>query len=249
VGWLLLAIAIVFAAREAGASYVAEPANPGRVAVAWVTSGTTSVWFPLALVFLPLLFPHGRPPSPRWRVVLWLGAAGMVLGVSASAITPGPLALRQGSEIENPLGVAGGAAEAASLLSTVLGAVAVVLAAASVVVRVRRARGAERQQLKWFAYTGVLTAACLFTAVLVGTVIGDGASAGFSAIAVVAWLSGLVLLALGLPAATGIAILKYRLYDIDVVIRRTLVYGGLTALLLGAYLGSVLVLQLVLSPG
>ena len=243
VGWILLGIAIAFAAGETALVYVSEPSNPGRVPVAWVAGWMANVWFGLAVIFLPLLFPHGRLPSPRWRPVLWLGVAEIVFGAGSSALAPGPLELRPGIMIENPLGVAGGVVEVASTLGTVLGAVAVVLAAASVVVRLRRARGAERQQLKWFAYVGVLAAACLFVAVLVGSVLGDP-NEGFAVLATVAWLSGLALLAFGLPAATGIAILRHRLYDVDVVIRRTLVYAALTATLGATYLGLVLLVGL-----
>ena len=244
VGWLLLSIAIAFAAGEVGQGYVAETSNPARVAVACVTSWSVYIWFSLAAVFLPLLFPHGRLPSRRWRPVLWLGAAGLALGVVGSALIPGPLELREGQRIENPLGVAGGVPEALSLIGTLVQVVAVVLAAASVVVRFRRARGAERQQLKWFAYVGVLATACLFVAVLAGSVVGEDAPDALMALAVVCWLAGLALLAFGLPAATGIAILRHRLYDVDVVIRRTLVYAALTASLGAAYLASVLLVGL-----
>ena len=240
VGWLLLGVAIAFAAGETGESYAAEPSNPGRAWVGWLSGWTTNVWFSLAVIFLPLLFPHGRLPSPRWRPVLLLGAGGLVLGAASSAFTPGIVELRQSSDIENPLGVAGGLPEAAGVLGAVLAAVAIMLAAASVVVRLRRARGAERQQVKWFAYVCVLAAACLFVAMLFGSLLGDSATAGFSAVPVVAWLSGLALLGLGLPAATGMAILRHRLYDVDVVIRRTVVYGALTATLGLSYLGLVL---------
>ena len=239
VGWILLGIAISFAAGEAALSYVEDRSNPADVEVAWVTSWTTNVWFSLALILLPLLFPHGHPPSSRWRPVLWLGLAALVLAVVGAALTPGPLELREGPVIDNPLGVGGALPKAASDLSTLLQGVAIVLAAASVVVRFRHSRGAERQQLKWFAYVGVLTAVCLFVAVLLGTVLG-AESGVYSTTAVVFWLAGLALLAFGLPAATGIAILRHRLYDVDVVIRRTLVYGALTATLGATYLGLVL---------
>ena len=244
VGWLLLAIAIAFAVGEAGLSYVEEASNPARVAVAWVTNSIVYVWFSLAVVFLPLLFPHGRPPSRRWRPVLWLGAAGLALGVVSSALAPGPLELRRGPGIENPLGVTGAEPEVLSLIGTVAQVVAGVLAAASVVVRFRSARGAERQQLKWFAYVGVLAITCLFVAVAGSAVSGEDAPAAFTAVAVAFWLSGLALIAFGLPAATGIAILRHRLYDVDVVIRRTLVYGALTATLGASYLGLVLLVGL-----
>lgn len=242
VGWVLLGIAIAFAAGEAGASYAAEPSNPARVPAAWVASWTINVWFPLAVVLLPALFPHGRVLSPRWRPLLWLGTADLLIGVAASALTPGRLELRAGPPIENPLGVAGGAPEIASVVSTVAEAAAIVLAAASVLARFRRARGVERQQLKWFAFVGVMTAGCLAVA-LACAALGEGSSV-FSITATVFWLSGLALLALGLPAATGIAILRHRLYDVDVVIRRTLVYGALTLTLGAAYLGLVLLVGL-----
>ena len=243
VGWILLGIAIAFAAGEAGQSYAEERSNPAHVAVAWVTNWTTNVWFSLALIFLPLLFPHGHLPSRRWRPVLWLGVAALVLAVAGTALAPGPLELRDGAGIDNPLGLRGSVHEAADFLSTVFQGVAVVLAAASVVVRFRHARGAERQQLKWFAYVGVMTAVCLFVAVLVGSVLRADSDV-FSATAVVFWLAGLALLAFGLPAATGIAILRHRLYDVDVVIRRTLVYGVLTATLGATYLGLVVLVGL-----
>jgi hypothetical protein len=245
VGWLLLGTAIFFAAGEAGEVYAANPANPARVWVAWLSTFTTSLWFSLALIFLPLLFPDGHLPSPRWRPVLWIGIASVVLGAVASATAPGELELRQSSGLENPVRVEGSLSDVASMASVLLGAVAVVLAAAAVVVRLRRARGRERQQLKWFAYVGVLAAFCLSVAVI-GSTLGAESSEGFTAVAVVGWLTGLALVGFGLPIATGIAILRHRLYDIDVVIRRTLVYGALTATLGATYLALVLLAGLAL---
>ena len=239
VGWVLLGTAICFAAGEAGEAYVVDPPHPGQTWVAWLSTFTTNIWFSLALVFLPLLVPDGRLPSSRWRPVLWLGVTELALGVVSSAFAPGELELRQSSGIENPVGVDSDLPAAAGTASAVLGAVAVVLAAASVVVRLRRAQGAERQQLKWFAYVGVLAAVCLSVAVIASTVT-DSSSRDFTAVAVIGWLSGLALVGLGLPAATGIAILRHRLYDIDLVIRRTLVYGALTATLAATYLALVL---------
>jgi hypothetical protein len=237
VGWLLLAIAIVFAAENAGEAYVEGASNPGRTAVAWATSWTTNLWSPLAVIVLPLLFPDGRLPSRRWRPVLWLGIADPVLGVVSAALRPGSLELQSTAGIENPLGVGGRVSEAVTQVEPVLAAVALVLATASVGVRLRRSRGVERQQLKWFALVGILAAVCLSVALVASTVIADHR---YDAIAATGWLSGLALLSFGLPAATGIAILRHRLYDVDVVIRRTLVYGALTATLGATYLGLVL---------
>jgi hypothetical protein len=127
-----------------------------------------------------------------------------------------------------------------------------VLAAASLVVRFRRSRGVERMQLKWFAYIGTLTAfglALAMLAVFFGTQPPeDGGGTWLDIVGAVGWFLALGTIVLGIPAATGIAILRHRLYDIDVVINRTLVYGALTATLAAAYLGSVLLLQLALGP-
>jgi hypothetical protein len=238
VGWLLLLVAIAFAGVETGQAYVAEPSNPGRVPVAWLASVLGNLWFTLAVIFLPLLFPHGRLPSPRWRPVLWLAAADLVVGALSSALKPGPLELVDATTIENPLGVDNGLPELLSSIDIVVGGLGVILGGAAVIVRFRRSRGTERQQLKWFAYVGTLAAACLSSAVLFGSVLGG--EGGYGVFATVAWLSGLALVGFGLPIATGIAILRHRLYDVDVVIRRTLVYGALTATLGATYLLLVL---------
>ena len=240
VGWLLLVVAIAFAAVNAGEGWV-EVGNPGGVAVAGPASWGTNVWFALGIVVLPLLFPDGRLVSPRWRVVLWLAVLDVVLSVSSAMIKPGPLELQQSSGIENPLGVEGGLYKTLAAVEVPIGAVVLILAGASVVVRFRRSRGLERQQLKWFALVGVSTAACLAVAILFGTILADHR---YNAIAVTGWLTGLALLGIGLPLATGFAIFRHRLYDVDVVIRRTLVYGALTATLGGLYLGLVLLIGL-----
>ena len=242
VGWLLLGVAVTFAFGEVSEAYVGVPSNGGRVTVALVSTPMTNLWFTLALVFLPLLFPHGDLPSARWRAVLWLGAIDIVLGALAAALAPGEIELSKRTGIENPLGVEGGLADVLDALELVCGALAVILAAASVVVRFRAARGIERQQIKWFAYVGLLAAVCFSVAIVFGSVLAGNTE--FAPIAVVGWLSGLALVGIGLPIATGVAIFRYRLYDVDVVIRRTLVYGALTATLGALYLGLVLLIGL-----
>lgn len=243
VGWILLVVCLAFTGNEAAQSYVQDPGNPARVAVAWMASGTMFFWFTPAVLFLPLVFPHGRLPSRRWRPVLWLGAVAIALGVVGSALTPGPLELR-GVRIENPYGVDGGAPGAAVALSSAMQAAGALLAALSLVSRFRRAHGPERQQVKWFAFVGVLSLLSLTTAVAVDGALGGRPSAWPETVATVAWLTGLALLALGLPAATGIAIFRYRLYDVDAAIRRTLVYGALTVTLGATYVGLVLLIGL-----
>ena len=133
-------------------------------------------------------------------------------------------------------------------------ALSFVLAAASLVVRFRRSRGRERQQLKWFAFAGLITTAGLAVAMLEvifgGLERGDPeSSAGpLQVIGAIGWFTALFGIVICIPVATGIAILRHRLYGIDVVIRRTLVYAALTGTLVASYLGGVLLLQLLLSP-
>ena len=253
-GWLLLGLslglALVLSAQVyATYSLVAEPGLlPAPRTVGHVVAGEGWMVAFTLLPLLLLLFPTGRLPSHRWRYVAWAVA---VAGATALAVFPFAPAEDTFVPGANPLGLGGTVGEVLAVFATVSYMVisaATVPSALSLVSRYRRAGRVERQQLKWFAYVGVLAATCLFVAVLVGSVLGDLSSGSFDVVAVVAWLSGLALLGFGLPVAAGTAILRHRLYDIDVVIRRTVVYGALSLALLGAYLGLVLLQQLVLSP-
>ena len=245
VGWLLLAIALAIALGDLAETYIHTRSNPGYVAVAWVSGWLFNVWLMLIVGFLPLLFPDGRLISRRWRPVLWLAVATVTTQVVTVAVTPGDLAVT--ANIENPLGVEGTLHGGLVVLSVVSWCVFVVVAgltSASLVVRFRRSRGRERQQVKWVAFAGLMTIAGLLTSALGellpkpwGDVIGD-----------VGWIVFLAACIGGIPVATGVAILRHHLYDIDVVINRTLVYGTLTAALAAIYVGSVLLLRVVLAP-
>jgi hypothetical protein len=189
-------------------------------------------WF-LIVMFLLLLFPTGRLPSPRWRPVLWAAVAGIVLFTIAAWLSPMPLDLRLTS-VANPLGLKLESAlrlvEAFYLVLPLL----IVTSGTAVIVRFRGSRGEERQQLKWFAY-----------AVAVMTLMFAG---WFSLVLAGLAPEGRLVYALplfGLPVAVGIAILRHRLYDIDVVINRTLVYGSLTFTLAATYVICVVALQQV----
>ena len=189
-------------------------------------------WF-LIVVFLLLLFPTGRLPSPRWRPVLWAAVAGIVLFTIAAWLSPMSLDLRLTS-VANPLGLKLESAlrlvEAFYLVLPLL----IVTSGTAVIVRFRGSRGEERQQLKWFAY-----------AVAVMTLMFAG---WFSLVLAGLAPEGRLVYALplfGLPVAVGIAILRHRLYDIDVVINRTLVYGSLTFTLAATYVICVVALQQV----
>jgi hypothetical protein len=192
------------------------------------------------MTFGLLLFPDGRLPSRRWRVVGWLAAAALATLAFGSAFTPGPLS--DYPEVDNPLGLAqleGSLLEDGGVGWVLLSA-SVVISAVSIAVRYRRATGEERQQIKWLVFAGVIIAVG-WTA---SSVAQDAISGTGGALGVVSLLLGVTSL-LGIPVAVGIAILRYHLYDVDLVINRTLVYATLTAMLVLVYLGGVVLLQYV----
>ena len=188
----------------------------------------------LAVVFTPCCFPPtGRLLSPRWRSLAWLAGAATsaftVLAALKADLVVGDDDLSEHHVITNPIGIAGiENPEESTVGVALLGlmTLSALVAFVSLVLRFRRSRGEERQQLKWFTYAGALVPLTWLADVLPAPV-GDIVSA-----------APIVFL----PAAAGIAILRYRLYDIDRLINRTLVYGLLTALLAGVYAGLVLVL-------
>jgi hypothetical protein len=177
--------------------------------------------------FLLLLFPDGRLPSPRWRPVAWCAGAVIVGGSVVGAFNPD--ALSDIPELRNPFGIEvfRSIADVAFPVMFPLFLVAVVGSAVALIKRFRRARGEERQQLKWLAYAGA-AASVIFP---LSFVLWDV----FPPIQVLELVP-----IIGLPAAVGVAILKYRLYDIDRIINRTLVYGLLTGILAGVYVGLAL---------
>ena len=222
--------------------------------LAWVLPLLLNLWavsFNLLAVLL-LVFPTGHVLSPRWRPLVWLTFALIPLGM----ITAGTS--REGAEIaaistfpllEQFFGDAGSAMrEAGQGIFGISQLTLTAVAASSLVIRYRRARGVERQQLKWLAY-----AALLFAAVSVGTAViffsplralDPGAPIPPAVFGGIPFILGLV----AIPVAVGVAILRYRLYDIDLLINRTLVYGAVTALLAATYFGAVVLIQAALRP-
>jgi hypothetical protein len=241
IGWLFCAGATfaVTGALDAYALYALaarpEASLPGATAAAWVAAWSWTLGGLLVLL-LPLLYPTGRPPSPRWRPLTWLAGLICLLSMTSWAFRPSPLEASQVPVAPNPLGIPGAdqLLEAADLIAATLSVPVFLAAVASVVVRFRRARGIERQQLKWFVYASLVVVAGFTLSSTLPTLVP-----GSSELVLDLITTGL---ALAWPVALGIAILRYRLYDIDRLINRTLVYGLLTVLLAAVYSGSVLAL-------
>ncbi len=240
-GWLFLGIGATTGLGMLAGAYaerwVAGDGGSRALGEAAAVYGTLS-WIPFILVpctFVLLLFPDGHLVSPRWRWVAWCAGLGIAGVVVASALAPGRL--EDYPTLENPYGVDSPLLGPLTGIAVALLLVGLVGSAASVIVRFRRAQGERRQQIKWLALAGAAAA-----------VIVPVASAGSDLWGTDATNVACMLAVIGLPLAAGVAILRYRLYDIDVVINRALVYGAVTASLAVAYLACVLLLQLVLSP-
>jgi hypothetical protein len=242
IGWLFCAVGLLagvnhFCGEYALYALLNRPGSlPGGRAAAWVASWT---WMPAnaLLVFVALLFPDGHLPSRRWLPFAWLNVVVAVVGTIAVAFLAGPIPALD--PIENPLGLKG-TRNLLGPLATVSGAlergILGIIAVGSLFLRLRRARGEERQQIKWLAYA----ASVVVIGAILTYVVPEATGAR--------WVGqvGLGLLAVGfvgVPIAIGIAILKYRLYEIDLLINRTLVYGSLTAMLALMYVGTIVLLQ------
>jgi hypothetical protein len=244
VGWLLLTLALVMATSGMAAGYVpyALVVRPGALPAAGLVARLYTPLVDMAIAvlgFVLLLTPTGSPPSPRWRRFAWSTGAAMAVLLAAATVAPG--SLDPGVlVVEGPIGSRpfGGALRIANQLALLVAILAILGGAGSLVTRFRHARGVERQQLRWVALAAALTgAAMLATGVLVAA--GEPGAAG--------WVS--VIGTVFLPLATGAAILRYRLYDLDRIISRTVAYGLLTVLLGLGYALVVLGLGRLLPQG
>jgi hypothetical protein len=263
IGWIFCGLGLTYVAQRFTIAY-ADYALLENIALPWGESvAWFSTWIGFAIatlnVFLMLLFPGGRLPSPRWRIVVWvtiLGAAITALGV---AFMPGILFTHR--YVENPFGVVGVIGPklttfaffgASRLLGMTLLLTSLLAALFSVILRLLHARGDERQQLKWFMFAavpatvlGTLDTLDIIVASFTTDFMFNPVYIFYSLGLIVPIVYVKVLALLLVPVCTYIAILRYNLYDIDVVINRTLVYGSLTATLVALYFGGIVVLQRV----
>ena len=248
VGWLLLV-----AAATSGIpadEYARSGELPGTTFAAWVESWQLYLWVGPVALLLPLLFPTGRLLSRRWRAALAVAMGALVLDAGSVALAEGELEASTPEPVTNPLGVDGpmaGVVAATGYLGGLLTLVAFALGPLSLVLRFRRSRGRERQQLKVFAFV-IVGIPAMLVLILAAPAVRPTNPQVASGMENAGWITGLLLVIVGVPFAVGFAILRHHLYGIDVVINRTLVYGVLSVILGGAYLASVLVLRLVLSP-
>jgi len=237
IGWIFCVIGLgwalsIFASAYAVYVFVGKHGSLeiGKVML-WIQDWN---WLPticLMGTFLLLLFPDGRLPSPRWRPVGWLAALDIGLLTLISAVEPGRV---ENFSARNPFAFEGSAWTIVSSIRFVafpLLLTCFVASAVSLVARFHRARGEERQQLKWFAYAAVLTGVIFSASFLLYAAVEE----------VVQILQAVAITTL--PICAGVAILRYRLYDIDLVINRTLVYASLTAMLAAVYFGGVFSLE------
>ncbi|HEY3218148.1 MAG TPA: hypothetical protein VGK15_03570 [Candidatus Limnocylindria bacterium] len=258
VGWLLCGAGVVSALTSAGQEYASyavfiRPGSlPGAEIVAWVDSW---IWllFTGPLLFAVLLFPDGRLPSARWRAYAWLSAATVGIGVFTYGLRPG--ALENFSGLANPFAASGTletVRSAVQYFAPVLFVGVFASGAFAPLARIRRSGPVERQQFKWLAFAGVVSAIAL-TLVIVSPwfagrdPLGPPDPAGASPFEK-ASQAFVIFAFLAIPTSVGFAILRYRLYDIDVVINRALVYGTTTAGIAVAFFGGIVLLQALLRP-
>jgi MFS family permease len=236
-GWMWLGIGLGIALSSFAGSYATYALEPGSLpaprVVGTVVAGTGWIVAFTLIPLLLLLFPDGRLPSPRWRFLAWAVVAAGALALILNPFAPGPSGF---APVDNPFGVGGAAGRAIFVLATagvLVVLVATIPSALSLVFRYRRANGVERQQIKWFAY-----AAVLFGSLIPLDLLGLDEPLGAAV-----WNLINAAASLGIYAAVGVAILRHRLYDIDVIINRTLVYGLLTLSLVLVYVVSVVLLR------
>jgi hypothetical protein len=245
IGWIFCAMGLFLTSSVAGTQYaiyalVSSPGSlPGEGTAAWLEAFLNGPIIITMFALLLLLFPNGWPPSHRWRAVLWLDLIAALL-LFVGFFKPGPMETSS-LRIANPFGIEkiGALLNALLYVGVYLTLALTAVGAVSLIVRFRRSRAEERQQIKWFAFAGAIMCAVTATGPLLWSL--PPSSPGVTLIWPVLFISAVSTI----PVATGIAILKYRLYDIDLLINRTLVYGLLTAVLFAVYFFGVTATQAI----
>jgi hypothetical protein len=244
IGWIFCVVGLALAVASAASGYAdyvlygKGGALPAPELAAWF-----NVWLYILLLFVApcllfLLFPDGRPPSRRWRPVVWLVAAAGAGTFFTLAFSPGELDEYAYPGLENPLGIGGGVGE---ILTAIEGPgngilpIAVLASISSTIIRFWRARGRERLQLKWVMYAAAVTATSFLVSFMLPEPVPQTLQDAVFLLGVAAFAA--------IPVAAGIAILRHRLDDIDVIVNRTLVYATLTVMLAAVYVAGVVVLQ------
>jgi hypothetical protein len=246
IGWIFCAGGLVLSITVCAENYSEYALNastgslPGVQYAAWIASWTLAPTLLLVATMSFLLFPDGKLSSREWGFVAWTAVVASVVVALGDALGRSNLGTDYAS-MGNPFAVEGAVGNFLQMLGgfgLTLLLLCFLASVAALFVRLRQARGVERQQIKWFAYA----AAVMGTGPLVMFMLGSG----YSALQELMWDLGYFIAVFGfalLPVATAVAILKYRLYDIDHIINRTLVYGALTALLAAGYIATIMVLQ------
>ncbi len=238
VGWILLAVGVIAVIQVFGAQWatfsVLHPGLPAGPALAWLQ---VWLWVPLlgALgIFLFLLFPTGHPPTAGWRAVAWLGAVAIAVFSAGIALAPGAMQNVPAS-FHNPFAASTRLDGVLTAVGAVLYVASFVLALASLILRFRRSRGDEREQIKWLLVGGTVLLLGLLSNFPIAATSGGTGGTGKYALAPVLVMIG----AAAIPVACGFAVLKYRLYDIDLVISRAVAYGALAAFFTAVYVAIV----------
>jgi hypothetical protein len=256
VGWICLADGLLWMLLGLFDYYsVYGLAQPGSVPFPAAAAGMGQwLWVPtvgLLAIYLILLFPDGRLPSKSWRPLAWLAGAVIVLVSVGSGLSPGPIAELGGAR--NPFGLEGQPWVAyAANVGLVPFLVCILASVVSLILRYRRSGGEERQQIKWIAFAASVVCFGFVGAMISGLIafVFAPEAWGDTADSAPLWFdllfTGVLLSFGGVPVAVGIAVTRYRLYDIDLLINRTLVYGSLTAMLVALYFGGVVSLQAAL---
>jgi hypothetical protein len=237
IGWIFWGVGLMVGINGLAGGYAEYRLSGGHgpwslaETAAWFSSWSWTLLVYVPTTFLLLLFPDGRLPSPRWRPVAWLAGLGIGAFVVGYTLKAGPL--DDFPQITNPYGVDSLILETVAVAGAILALASMVASAVSLIIRMRQAGRVERQQIKWLAYAGT---------VVVGAVFASGVISIWSpdlSISVISF--GL----LGVPISTGVAIARYRLDNIDIIINRTLVYGVLTGFLALVYFGGVTATQAI----